>query len=142
MKRSLVIALLASCALPEAQLEPLPQPSRAIFAEQAGPILAKRCCDPSCHGDAERPYALYAVGRRRLDPAATYAATPLGPDEIEANYRATLGFVDAPRGRDTTLIQKALAVGGPGSHHGGAVFEAPSDPECVAVIDWIEGRAW
>jgi len=139
---AIALACVASCAPLETHVEPLAQPSRAAFAELAGPLLAKRCCDASCHGDAQRPYALYAVGRRRLDPAETYASTPLTADEIEANYRATLGFVDAPRGRDTTLIQKALAVGGPGGHRGGAVFEAPSDPECVAIINWIEDRPW
>lgn len=139
----LLALVLAGCALPEEDDEPLPSPSREVFADRIGPILEKRCCDAdSCHGVAERPYALYAVGRRRLDPAETYAATPLHPEEVDANYAATLGFVDAERGRETTLIRKALAVGGPGGHRGGAIFEAPSDPACVAIIDWIEDRPW
>jgi hypothetical protein len=118
---------------------PLSQPSRARFAEEAGPLLGKRCGDVSCHGDGARPYALFTPGRRRLDPTKTHGSEPLDEEEIDANWRAALGFLDAPRGRDTTLIRKALGVGGPGGHRGGAIFEAPSDPECKAIIAWIEG---
>ena len=132
------VAAACSSIDPESQT-PLQQPSRAAFALEAGPILAKRCGDFSCHGDVDRPYSVYAVGRMRLDPRDLYRPTPLSRAEFNANYDATLGFLDAPRGRDTLLMRKALAVGGPGGHRGGAVFEAPSDPECKAVIAWIEG---
>ena len=142
-KALFVVLAVAGCAPPEDGESALPAPSRDVFRDQAGPILEKRCCDAgACHGVAERPYALYAVGRRRLDPTETYAATPLHPAEIDANYESTLGFIDATRGRETTLIKKALAVGGKGGHQGGAIFEAPSDPACVALIDWIEGKPW
>lgn len=120
-------------------MTPLAQPSRARFAEEAGPLLDRRCGDVSCHGVAERPYALFTPGRRRMDPADTYSQSPLTEAEIDANWRAALGFLDAPRGRDTTLVEKALGLGGPGGHRGGAVYEAPSDPECKAIIAWIEG---
>lgn len=132
-------ALSLGCALPTSETTALPQPSRARFAEESGPILAGRCGDFACHGTPERPFALYAVGRRRMAPADAIAREPLREAEIDANWRATLGFLDAPRGRDTTLVRKALGIGGPGGHAGGAVFEAQSDPECRAIIAWIEG---
>lgn len=118
---------------------PLQQPSRTSFAAEAGPVFASRCADYVCHGDANRPFALYAVARRRLLPADNFTARPLTKAELNANYTATLGFIDAPRGRDTTLVQKALGVGGIGGHQGGAVFKAPSDPECLVLTHWIEG---
>lgn len=136
-----VLLALASttCSVAAAHDEPLAQPSRARFADEAGPLLSKRCGDVSCHGVAEHPYSIFTLGRRRIDPADTYSSKPLSLAEVDANYKATLGFLDAPRGRDTTLIRKALGLGGPGGHRGGAVFEAPSDPECVAILAWIEG---
>jgi hypothetical protein len=137
---AVVAACVPACTLGADQgTTPLPRPSRAAFRAEAGPILAERCGDFSCHGVADRPYSIFAVGRLRLDPADRYRPTPLSGVELDADYDATLGFLDAPRGRDTTLVRKALGIGGPGGHRGGAVFEAPSDPECRAVIAWIEG---
>ena len=132
-------AALGGCVVDASGRGPLPAPSRTTFAEEAGPILARRCGDYACHATADRPFALLAVGRRRLASADQYTAHPLTPAEWDANYWATLGFLDAPRGRDTTLLHKALAVGGSGGHKGGAVFAAASDPECQAVLAWIAG---
>jgi hypothetical protein len=137
----LLAVALGGCVVDPSAMTELPGPSRANFAVEAGPILAKRCGDYACHGNADRPYALYAVSRRRLAPADQFTSHPLTTLEWDANYRATLGFLDAPRGRDTTLIQKALAVGGVGGHKGGALFAAPSDPECQAILSWIAGSA-
>lgn len=115
----------------------LREPERSSFDAEAGPLLAKRCGDMSCHGDGERAFPLYATGRRRVDATKTFSSEPLTVAEVDANYRATLGFLDAPRGRDTTLLRKALGVGGDGGHK--AIFAAPSDPECRAVAAWIDG---
>ncbi|MEZ4269135.1 MAG: hypothetical protein R3F39_22495 [Myxococcota bacterium] len=120
-------------------LAPLRSPDRVAFAARAGEVLAQRCGTANCHGNAERPYALYAPLQRRQPEIGDYAKRPLTEAEIDANYVATLGFLDAERALDTTLLRRALAVGGAGSHGGGAVFEAPSDPECRALRDWIEG---
>lgn len=141
MKR---LVLASALALVACEGEPpgsfaLLTPPRETFEAEAAPLLAKRCADVACHG-TPRPFSLYAVGRRRMDPRATYLADPLTPAELDANYHATLGFLDAPRPRDTTLLQKALGAGGPGGHRGGAVFAAPSDPECRALARWIAGE--
>lgn len=111
--------------------------ARSTFANEAGPLLTKRCGDTTCHGNPERPFGLYAVGRRRLIAADMYKPAPLTPAEWDANFNATTGFLDAERPRETTLILKALGVGGVGGHRGGAVFAAPSDPECQAILGWI-----
>ncbi|MCO4762529.1 MAG: hypothetical protein KC502_13545 [Myxococcales bacterium] len=116
------------------------QPSRATFVHEAGPILAARCGDYACHGNANRPFALYAVARRRLRAADNFTSHPLTEAELDANFAATTGFLDHDRPRDTTLVQKALGIGGKGGHKGGGVFAAPSDPECRALIRWISGE--
>ncbi len=118
---------------------PLRSLDRTAFALEAGPILAERCGASLCHGNRVRPFALYAPGQHRRPPTTTYAKLPLDAAELDANYEATLGFLDSQRGTDTTLIRKALGVGGVGGHGGGAIFEAPSDPECRALRAWIGG---
>ncbi len=146
--RGALAAALAALALMSAagcdadglgDLAPLRSPDREAFAARAGEVLTQRCGTASCHGQAERPYALYAPLQRRQPEIGDYAKRPLTEAEIDANYLATLGFLDADRALDTTLLRRALAIGGAGSHGGGAVFEAPSDPECRALREWIEG---
>lgn len=122
---------LAACEGPSPGLSPLADaPALETFARAAGPLLEKRCADASCHGFADRPFALYAAGRRRANPADTFIAAPLTEDEIAANLDAVLGFLDTPRVRDSMLLQKALGRLG---HGGGAVFAHPTDPEFRAI---------
>jgi len=135
--------VMAGCGGPPADgLSPLPTPDRALFAQEASHILERRCGSSNCHGRVERPFALYAQRQRRQAPIGTFSLEPLGQDELDANYRATLGFLDDDDPRRTTLIRKALGIGGTGGHRGGAVFEAPSDPECRAVLAWLRGTTW
>lgn len=134
----LATMILAACGPIEPdERAPLRRPDRALFSEEAGPLLGKRCGDLGCHGDAARPYALYAEGRRRLPPLTTYSKEALLPAEEAANYVATIGFVDDDDPLRTTLLRKALGEGGAEAHGGGAVFEAQSDPECRAIVSWL-----
>lgn len=134
MTRAVLLALATlagACQGPgpgEADL-PFP-PAPDVFTVEAGPLLERRCGDVTCHGAAARPFAIYAGGRRRLDPADTYLPEPLDPAEVAANYDAALGFLDAERPRDSTLLRKALAAM---PHGGGAVFAHRSDPEVRAL---------
>lgn len=136
---ALALTLLAAGCGPDGTDQTLapPRPDRAAFDLEAGPLLAKRCADTNCHG-MERPFPLFAVGRRRADVRLMFSTEPLTSAEVDANYTATLGFLDAPRPRDTTLLRKAIGMGGEGGHKGGAVFAAPSDPECRAIERWIK----
>ena len=127
---------LAGCGVDSGDSVPLRAPSRATFDLEAGPLLAKRCGDFACHGKADRPLSLFATGRMRLAALDSGSASPLTSAEVDANYSATRGFLDASRATDTTLIREAL--GGGGGHKGGAVFAAPSDPQCRAIVRWIE----
>lgn len=117
--------------------EPLAQPDPAVYAASVDAMLALRCGSASCHGRAERPFALYAPGQRRLPPHDVYGDAPMTTAEIDANYQATLGFIDAPEALDTTLVRKPLGFG----HFGGIVFEHRSDPECRLLRAWIDGEA-
>ena len=116
---------------------PLASPSRVGFEREAAPLLAKRCGDVACHGAQRHAFALYAVGRRRLRAVDTFSSKPLTAAELDANFLATLGFLDADAPVETTLLRKALGQG----HGGGAVFAHPSDPECLAVLRWLNGSA-
>jgi hypothetical protein len=132
----------AGCELvPGGQTTPLKPASvaadRATFDHEAAPLLERRCGDAMCHGRPERPFALYAAGARRQNPGDTFMKTPLTAGEIDANYGAALGFVDAVQPRSTTLVQKAIGHQG---HKGGPVFAAPSDPECEAITNWLSGE--
>ncbi|MBK7859781.1 MAG: hypothetical protein IPJ65_14400 [Archangiaceae bacterium] len=135
--RAGLLALLCACGCgydPGATV-PLAAPDRMLFELESAPLLEQRCGDSSCHGSARHAYALYAVGRRRLETAATWSRAPLTAAELDLNWLATLGFLDAPEPVRTTLLAKALGR----SHGGGAVFAHPSDPECQAVLRWLEG---
>ena len=134
------VVWLVACDVDSTGYSPLPSPSRSAFEDEAGPILTARCGDYACHGNSAQPFALYAVARRGLRLEDRFTSHPLSLDEVDANFRATLGFLDADHARDTPLIRKALGLGGRGGHKGGAVFEAPSDPQCRALIRWIDGN--
>ena len=110
---------------------------RAVFGSAIGPLLAKKCGDAGCHGRAERPFALFATGARRSDPAATFRKTALTSAEVDANYAATLGFADATDPRQTTLLRKSVGLLG---HRGGPTFEAFSDPAARAIAAWLTGQ--
>lgn len=131
-----LVAGLTGCAVDPGGSAPLRSPLRATFMNEAGPLLAKRCGDFACHGTPQRPFAQFAVGRMRKTTTDMGTSHPLTTAECDANYRATLGFLDAPSARDTTLMR--MALGATGGHKGGAVFAAPSDPECRAILAWIE----
>lgn len=133
----LALLLWACGGLDVLATSPLPTPDRAGFELEAAPLLSRRCGDVACHGTERHAFALYAVGRRRLRAADTFSAKPLVTEELDANYLATLGFLDATTPLKTTLLRKALGLG----HGGGAVFAHPSDPECLAVLRWLNGRA-
>ena len=128
------LLLLSACGPGLDATVPLAAPDRARFELEAAPLLAKRCGDVACHGTERHAFALYAVGRRRLRAVDTFSSKPLSAAEVDANFFATLGFLDAPKAVDTTLLRKALGMG----HGGDAVFAHPSDPECQAVLRWLQ----
>lgn len=135
MRRPLAALMLACAACGDTGgSTTLASPDVARFETLVAPVLETSCASVSCHGDAQRPLALYAPRQRRLDPAARYDKTPLTPAEVRANYDAVRGFLDAASALDTTLVRRPLGYAG---HT--VVFEAPSDPGCRALRVWLEG---
>lgn len=127
----------------ESQVPPPSQPvvavDRAAFEAEAGPLLSKGCGDSKCHGQANRPLRQFAVGRHRMVAADQFSPKPLSKAEWDANFNAVLGFVDHPQPRHSTLMRKAL---GQLAHGGGAVMQAPSDPQFRALEAWLLGKEW
>jgi hypothetical protein len=117
----------------------VPAADRALFEAEAGPLLSKGCGDSACHGRADRPLRLFAVGRYRMITSEQFSPKPLSKAEWDANFNAVLGFVDHPAPRHSTLMRKAL---GQMAHGGGAVMQAPSDPQFRAIEAWLLGKAW
>jgi hypothetical protein len=129
----LEIALLLACACggPDPGSIDLPAPSFTRFAQEVEPVVERRCSSPACHGDAARPFALYAPLRRRLDPARLFLGEPCTPDEVRRNWEATRGFLPE------LLLCKPLDE--PGCRHGGgAVFASGADPEYLRLVEWAE----
>lgn len=135
-----VVAAILGC---ESQQAPpaaaVPALDRAAFEAEAGVLLSKGCGDSACHGRADRPLRLFAVGRYRMITSERFSPKPLSKAEWDANYNAVLGFVDHPQPRQSTLMRKAL---GQLAHGGGVVMQAPSDPQFRAVEAWLLGTTW
>lgn len=113
-------------ALPNDQLEP--------FAELAQPVLETRCANPSCHGNGERPLAVFAVHRYRMDESSTFVDAPLTEEELRLNLlRAALFTVDLEHASDSMLLVK------PRSRHADVdVFTDDADFDYRRLHGWIE----
>lgn len=138
---SLMAATVGACASGEsaatqALLPPAVAAGRLEFEVEVGPLLASKCGDSACHGRPQRPFTLFATGARRQDPIETHLKTALKPTEVNANYAATLGFIDSLQPRHTTLLKKSVGLLG---HGGGPTFEAFSDPAPRAIAAWLTG---
>jgi hypothetical protein len=104
------------------------------FVEQAQPVLAARCANPSCHGRPERPLALFAVHRHRLDPADTFLDDPLTEEELRHNFNQTTAFL-----LDVSEPDESLLLVKPRSEHAGVVvFGDAADYDHVRLREWIE----
>ncbi len=105
------------------------------FFATVEPILTEGCANPSCHGNADRPYQVYAVHRNRLDEADLWADGVLNEAEHAANLAQARAFAAAP----WELCRKPLdpAVGGM-SHDGGVSWSSVDDADYEAVRAWTE----
>lgn len=118
---------------------PLPDLDRETFRREIEPALIERCANPStCHGDATRPYALYAPHANRLNSSDVYRDPPLTEAEHRANFRRTRSFaVRTTDGRELLVKPLAEHIGGI-PHDGGAVFTTRRDADYRRISDWIE----
>lgn len=131
---ALLAALLCSTCV-GAPREELPSTgAMSAFVEQAQPVLAERCANPSCHGNGARPLSIFAPRRHRAAPADIYLDKPLTEDELEHNYYQAAVFVaDAPAPEESLLLVKPRS-----SDHGdGLVFLDPVEYDLRRLRAWV-----
>lgn len=138
MRCALVVVLASGCVSAPGEIAAPERGSVAAFVELAQPVLAERCANPSCHGDASRPLSLFAVRRHRLDPRDVYLETPLSDEEVAHNFAQTAAFLEGvSRASDSLLLRKPLARDGV-AHRGGAVFPDDGDYGYQRLRAWID----
>ncbi|MCC6213334.1 MAG: hypothetical protein IT376_00560 [Polyangiaceae bacterium] len=104
------------------------------FADQAQPVLAERCANPSCHGNPSRPLSLYAPRRHRADPGDVYLDTPLTAEELEHDFRQAAVFVAEARRPDESLL---LVKPRSPEHGDGLVFLDPVEYDLRRLRAWV-----
>ena len=133
------LVLLAGCVEPADPSE-LPPADFALFADTVQPVYANRCANPSCHGSADRPLALYAAWQYRIDSADLWSPPPISDVELEANFdrsRALLVGLTDPG--DSQLLRRPLDPDAGGADHAGGVqFGDDTDADYLAIEAWIE----
>jgi hypothetical protein len=137
---ALTLLLLSGCVAAD-EVEPLPLGGGlALFAEQAQPVFAARCANPSCHGSAERPLSLFAPHRYRQDPDRVYVDEPLTEDELRHNFLQTAAFTSScTDASQCLLLTKPLAVEAGGSGHANIeIFMDTSDYDYQRLSSWVE----
>lgn len=109
----------------------------STFFEQVEPVLTEGCANPSCHGNTERPFQVYAVHRHRLLEEDTWSDSALSADEHAANLETARAFAPSP----WLLSRKPLdpAVGGM-VHAGGVMWSDVENPDYTAVRAWSVAR--
>jgi len=126
---SACVDLSATQAMPETELEP--------FVDLAQPVLGARCANASCHGNGERPLAVFEVHRYRLSDDDTFVDTPLTDEELRLNLlRAALFTADIEHAAESLLVVK------PRSRHADVeVFVDDADFDYRRLVAWVDGVA-
>lgn len=140
MRYFLVMVVAASlgsgCGGPENGTNAVRAFDRDAFVATVQPIVAERCANPSCHGRLERPLALYAPMRFRLDPTRTHIDEPLTAREVDHNFWASAFLsTEAERAEESLFLAKPLAQ--IRYHGGGAIFDSAEDAEYRALLVWV-----
>lgn len=146
MKSSLFLVLLllifaAGCGFVTMENEPLPELDYEVFVGQVQPILGYGCGNPSCHGNPQRPFSVYAPQAYRLKAADIYSPAPLTEQELRENYDRARSFA-VDQGRGPLLLTKPLAenVGGVRHLEGGDIFYSIEDRDYRILEAWIYGE--
>jgi hypothetical protein len=109
------------------------------FEEQVQPVLAARCANPSCHGDAERPLELYALHFHRMEASMLHRDAPLDERELRANALRLLGVGVGVEPARSPALRKPLAVDAGGQEHvGGDLFGDTGAVDYRALRSWLE----
>ena len=134
----LAVVLLAGCVEPVDPIV-LPDADYALFVDTVQPVVSARCSNPSCHGSADRPLALYAAWQWRMNQEDLWSPPPLTEAELEHNFdqaRAFLVGIEEPL--DSPLLARPLDPDAGGADHAGGVqFSDHTDADYRAIEDWI-----
>lgn len=134
--------------------EPAPDPAatlnETVFKCNVEPILVRQCSYNACHGIAPTPgldsgtaFRVYSPGKlRAVPPKSTDEATAvLTAAEEHANFESAAGLGFDTAIDDHWLLRKALpSAAGGFEHKGGAIFSGTTDPQYVAIHDWLSGK--
>jgi len=137
----LLVLLAAGCALDAPPANP-PIPDRATFEADVYPVLMRDCGFPDCHGNRDRFFRVYGLGRLRLEPEGLIDA-PLQNAEMNESYeRARSMLGSARRAEDTLLVRKPLEIDQGGAPHlgidayGQDVYGSTEDPSYQVLLTW------
>lgn len=134
-----VLSSLAGCPEVTNPYRPFLEPDYEQFVNTVQPIVQRHCAFNACHGTPDRTLSLYAVGFQRAGPELP--GTPLS--ESQLTDQELVWNYDALRIRlfeGDKLLLKCLdpAVGGIRHASGFVVYASRSDPDYVALSQWIE----
>ena len=143
----LMVIFLAGCVSNLEAPAPATTLDRDGFRCNVQPVLAARCAFPACHGDAQRPLAIYAVGRMRYAVGWDRPTAPITDAELAANFAVATGFATTTATGQAWLLAKPLATEAGGYFHRGAelygegdVFASTDDRGYQLLARWIGGE--
>lgn len=98
----------------------------------------------ACHGQPEHALRIYSPGKLRQGTWSSLAErnSAITLAEIKANFASASGFTfGAASIDDVQILRKVLSpdLGG-GEHVGGVIFRSRSDPDFVAMHNWVAGE--
>ncbi len=130
---------LACLGPPEIVHEPLLQANVSLFEEEVQPLLADRCGNPNCHGNAGRPFEIFSVHQHRLDTTEVYMDQQINSDELWLNIESARAFIEPETSaQGCLLIRKPLSEdAGGASHGGGRQFHSLTDVDTQILLRWV-----
>ena len=145
MFRALALSiLLIGCTDPEQDFS-IPPADATVFKTSVYPILLRDCGFTTCHGTADRFFAVFGPGRARLDPA-TAAYDPATPYELALTYTRARSMLIGPDGPESSLLVRKpipLAEGGAGHKGddpwGHTVYRSVDDVRYTTIYRWATG---
>lgn len=141
VRYALLAMTLIGCTDPQTDLE-VPNADANVFKTQVYPILLRDCAFSTCHGNADRFFAVFGPGRARLDPN-TGIYDPATPTEMALSYTRARSMLLGPDGPESSLLlRKPIPTGEGGAGHKGddvwgrSVYASVNDARYVTIYRW------
>lgn len=141
-----VLAVIAgACTTGPATDLVVPDADAAVFKTQVYPILLRDCAFSTCHGNADRFFAVFGPGRARLDPK-TGIYDPATPTEMALAYTRARSMLLGPDGPESSLfLRKPIPTDEGGAGHKGddawgrSVYASVQDARYTTLFRWATG---